>query len=107
MNECDFGESQLFYKLFISGIYPSDHLSISFKSELLLSHSDVDFLELVKSCQNTSTSNATQDVCTSSLHHRHESLVLQDLHGAIDGTFVLDSLSGCHHHSSSDCIHWI
>merc|ERR1719233_978981 len=74
------------------------------KSKLFLSDTNVHFLNFIESSQDTSTCNTTQDVCTSSLHHRHCSFVLQDLHGAIDRSLVFHRLSRCHHHSSSDCI---
>ena len=70
----------------------------------LCSHSegDVDLLELVETSQDTSASNTTEDVGTSSLHHGHEAFVLEDLHTAVDGALVLDGGTGSHHHTTPD-----
>ena len=54
--------------------------------------SNVQCLELVKASKHTSAGDAAQNVCSSSLHQRHESLVLQDLDEAVHGALVLDSL---------------
>ena len=63
---------------------------------------DVDLLELVEAGQNTSSSYSSQDVGASSLHQGHEALVLDHLTETVDGTIVLDSSSGGHHHAPSD-----
>jgi len=74
---------------------------------LLEAHTNVDLLELVKTRQDTSTSNTSQDVCTSSLHHGHETFVLQDLCSAVEGALVLDSLARGHHHTTTDGVNRI
>jgi len=68
---------------------------------------DVDRLELVETSQDTGTSNTTEDVSSSSLHHGHEALVLEDLHSAVNGALVLDSATGGHHHPPSDSINGV
>merc|ERR1719348_1366071 len=67
----------------------------------------MDLLEFVKSSQHTSSSNTTENVGSSSLHQRHESLVLHDLDSAVNGSFVLDSTTRGHHHTSSDGINGV
>merc|ERR1712243_510576 len=56
---------------------------------------------------NTSSSNTKENVGSSSLHQRHESLVLHDLDSAVNGSLVLDSTTGGHHHTSSDGINGV
>jgi len=75
----------------------------------LLAHSpgNVNSLELVETSEYTGTSNTTQNVSSSSLHHGHESLVLEDLSSAIQRVLVLDTATGSHHHSSSDGINGV
>merc|ERR1719430_26837 len=63
---------------------------------------DVNALEGVESCQYTRTSHSSQDVSTSTFHHGHEPLILQDLNTAVKRVLVLHSLARSHHHSSSD-----
>merc|ERR1719278_1600130 len=48
-----------------------------------------------------------EDVGTSTLHHAHEALVLQDLHSAVDGTLVLDAATRGHHHPPPDCVNGV
>merc|ERR1712184_140361 len=57
--------------------------------------------------EDTSASNTTEDVGTSTLHHAHEALVLHDLHGAVDGALVLDSTTRGHHHPPPDCVNGV
>eukprot|EP00916_Digyalum_oweni_P026552 GHVL01043610.1.p2 GENE.GHVL01043610.1~~GHVL01043610.1.p2 ORF type:complete len:219 (-),score=20.59 GHVL01043610.1:782-1438(-) len=71
-------------------------------SSLLQTPLDVNGLEAVEPRKHTSASHASQDVGTSSLHHGHEALILNDLCCAVDGTLVLDGLAGGHHHAPSD-----
>jgi len=61
---------------------------------------DVDLLELVETGQDTSASNTTEDIGTGALHHGHETLVLEDLHTAIDRALVLDGGTRGHHHTT-------
>merc|ERR1712129_328942 len=68
---------------------------------------DVEGLELVESSEHTSTSNATEDVGSSSLHHAHETLVLQNLHAAVNGALVLGTASRGHHHPPPDGINGV
>ena len=65
---------------------------------------DVHGLELVETGEDTSASNTTEDVGTSTLHHAHEALVLQDLHAAVDGALVLGAATRGHHHPPPDCV---
>jgi len=71
-------------------------------SALTKTPADVKLLEGVESGQDTGAGDASEDVGASALHHRHEALVLHDLHGAIDGALVLDGRSGGHHHTTTD-----
>merc|ERR1719391_362380 len=63
------------------------------------SPSDIQSLELVESCEHTSAGDAAQDVCTSSLHQRHETFILHDLEEAVHGALVFHAASRSHHHS--------
>ena len=63
---------------------------------------DVEGLELVEAGEHTGTSNTTEHVGTSSLHHAHETLLGHDLACTVDGTVVLDSATGGHHHPPPD-----
>merc|ERR1712183_423338 len=71
------------------------------------SPSDVHFLELVETSEHTSTSNTSEDIGTSSLHHGHEAFILQDLGSAVNGALVFDSTTGGHHHTPPNSINWV
>ena len=66
------------------------------------SEGDVDLLELVETSQDTGTSHSSENVGSGSLHQRHESLVLQDLNSAVNGSLVLDTATRGHHHAPPD-----
>merc|ERR1712083_749416 len=68
---------------------------------------DVHGLELVETSEDTSASNTTEDVGTSTLHHAHEALVLHDLHAAVDGALVLGAATRGHHHPPPDCVNGV
>merc|ERR1712183_1108079 len=68
---------------------------------------DVQFLELVKSSQHTSTSNTSKNVGTGSFHHGHETFILHNLDCTVNGAFVLNSTTRGHHHTSSDGVNRI
>merc|ERR1712083_438664 len=68
---------------------------------------DVHGLELVETGEDTSASNTTEDVGTSTPHHAHEALVLQDLHAAVDGALVLGAATRGHHHPPPDCVNGV
>merc|ERR1719309_307305 len=68
---------------------------------------DVQFLELVKSSQHTSTCNTSENIGTGSFHHGHEPFVLHNLDSTVNRAFVLNSTSRCHHHASSDGVNRI
>merc|ERR1712109_11582 len=68
---------------------------------------DVHSLELVKTSEHTGTSDTTENVGTSTLHHAHEALVLHDLHSAVDGTLVLGTTTRGHHHPPPDCVNGV
>lgn len=59
-------------------------------------------LHLVVDGQHTSTSNTTEDVGTSTLEERLDTLLGNDLAGGIHGRLVLDSLTRGHHHTTTD-----
>jgi len=63
---------------------------------------DVELLESVESGQDTGAGDASEDVGAGSLHHGHETLVLHDLHGAVDGALVFDGRAGGHHHTPTN-----
>lgn len=59
-------------------------------------------LGLVVDGQDTGTGNTTEDVGTSTLEERLNSLLGDDLAGSIHGGGVLDGLTGGHHHAATD-----
>ena len=63
---------------------------------------EVELLECVEPGQDTGAGDTSEDVGAGALHHRHEALVLHNLHGAVDGALVLDSGSRGHHHTTPD-----
>ena len=75
---------------------------VFFRSLSANSVGDVDLLELVETGQDTGAGHTTEDIGASALHHGHESLVLEDLHTAVDGALVLDGGTGGHHHTTPD-----
>jgi len=68
------------------------------------SHVNVCLLDDIETRKNTSSGNTSEDVSASTLHERHEALVSDDLHAAVEGRLVEDASSRSHHHSSSDGI---
>jgi hypothetical protein len=67
--------------------------------ELLAEH---DKLGLVVDGQDTGTGNTTENVGTSTLEERADTLSGDNLAGSIHGVLVLDGLSGGHHHATTD-----
>jgi hypothetical protein len=67
--------------------------------ELLAEHEE---LGLVVDGQDTGTGNTTEDVGTSTLEERLDTLGGDDLAGSVHGTLVLDGLTGGHHHTTAD-----
>ncbi|KAG9966922.1 ADP,ATP carrier protein, partial [Aureobasidium melanogenum] len=63
-----------------------------------------DELDLVVDGQDTSTGNTTEDVGTSTLEERLDTLSGDDLAGSVEGTVVLDGLTGGHHHTTTDSV---
>ncbi|KAH0357086.1 ADP,ATP carrier protein, partial [Aureobasidium melanogenum] len=63
-----------------------------------------DELDLVVDGQDTGTSNTTEDVGTSTLEERLDTLSGDDLAGSVEGTVVLDGLTGGHHHTTTDSV---
>merc|ERR1712183_772427 len=78
-----------------------------YRDLLACSPLDVQFLELVKSSQHTSTSSTSENVGTGSFHHGHEPFILHNLDTTVDGAFVLNSTTRGHHHASSDGVNRI
>lgn len=66
--------------------------------------SEEENLELIVDRQHTSTGNTTENVGTSTLEQRLDTLLGDDLAGSIQGTVVLDGLTGGHHHTTSDSV---
>jgi len=67
--------------------------------ELLAEHEE---LGLVVDGQDTGTGNTTENVGTSTLEERADTLSGDDLAGSIHGSLVLDGLTGGHHHATTD-----
>jgi hypothetical protein len=67
--------------------------------ELLAEHEE---LGLVVDGQDTGTGNTTENVGTSTLEERLDTLGGDDLAGSIHGSVVLDGLTGGHHHATTD-----
>ena len=63
---------------------------------------NINLFELIESRENTGAGDPAQNIGSRPLHERHCSLVAQNLNGAIPRPLVLDSLSGGHHHASSN-----
>lgn len=59
-------------------------------------------LELIVDGQDTSTGHTTENVGTSTLEERLDTLLGHNLAGSIQGTVVLDGLTRGHHHTTSD-----
>jgi len=64
--------------------------------------SDVELLEGVETGENTGAGDAAKNVGAGALHHRHETFVLHDLNGAVDGALVLDGGARGHHHTTTN-----
>lgn len=69
--------------------------------ELLAEH---DQLKLVVDGEHTSTGNTTEDVGTSTLEERLDTLLGDDLATSVDGALVLDGLTRGHHHTTTDSV---
>ncbi len=67
--------------------------------ELLAEH---DKLGLVVDGQDTGTGNTTENVGTSTLEERADTLGGDDLASSIHSSLVLDGLTGSHHHATTD-----
>lgn len=63
-----------------------------------------DDLELIVDRQDTSTGDTTEDVGTSTLEERLDTLLGDDLAGSIESTVVLDGLTRGHHHTTADSV---
>lgn len=61
-----------------------------------------DELDLVVDGQDTSTSDTTEDVSTSTLEEGLGTLTGNDLAESVEGGVVLDGLTGGHHHTTTD-----
>jgi len=69
--------------------------------ELLAEHEK---LHLIVDGQDTSAGNTTENVGTSTLEERSNTLLGNDLTSGIEGTLVLDGLTRSHHHTTTDGI---
>lgn len=61
-------------------------------------------MDVIVTGDGTSTGNTSEDISTSTLEEGEGTFLGDNLLGTIDGTVVLDGLTGGHHHSSSDGI---
>ena len=86
------------HKLGFGGIEEGRRLTRS-TLELLAEH---DELHLVVDGEHTGTGNTTENVGASTLEERLDTLSGDDLAGSIEGTLVLDGLTGGHHHTTTD-----
>merc|ERR1719282_1218588 len=59
-------------------------------------------LDLVVDGQDTSAGNTTEDVGTSTLEERLDTLLSDDLGSSVHGRLVLDGLARGHHHTTTD-----
>ena len=66
--------------------------------------SEHDELELIVDGEHTSTGNTTENVGTSTVEERLDTVLGNDLAGGIEGVLVLDGLTGGHHHTTTDGI---
>lgn len=71
---------------------------------LVGSHVNVSLLDDIEASKNTSTSNTTKDIGTSTVEEGHNTLSLEDSGETVQRTVVLDSLTGGHHHTTTDSI---
>jgi len=49
----------------------------------------------------------SEECITGSLHQCHESFSTNDLDAAVQRAAVLDGLTGCHHHASTNRVNWV
>jgi len=61
-------------------------------------------LYLIVDGQHTGTSNTTENIGTSTLEERSDTLSSEDLASCIHGALVFDSLTGSHHHTTTDSV---
>ena len=78
------------------------HLLLGAARPVLLAKDD--HLELVIPSKDTSASNSTEDVRTSTLEEGLGALLCNNLLEGIQGAVVLDSLTRRHHHTTADSI---
>jgi hypothetical protein len=62
---------------------------------------------LIVDRQHTSTGDTTENVGTSTLEERPNTLFGDDLTASIQGRLVLDGLTRSHHHTTTDSIQWV
>jgi hypothetical protein len=62
---------------------------------------------LIVDGQDTSTGDTTENVGTSTLEERLDTLLGNDLTSSIHGRLVLDGLTRSHHHTTTDSIQWV
>jgi hypothetical protein len=83
-------------------------LGVSKREERRLTRSTLELLAeedelgLVVDGQDTGTGNTTENVGTSTLEERPDTLGGNDLASSVHGTLVLDGLTGGHHHAATD-----
>jgi len=72
--------------------------------EGLAEHQD---LHLIVDGQDTCTCYTTENVGTSTLEERLDTLLGDDLATGVEGRLVLDGLTRGHHHTTTDSIQWV
>ncbi|KAI6762852.1 hypothetical protein HG530_008832 [Fusarium avenaceum] len=77
-------------------------VTVCYTKRLLEGLAEEEDLELIVDGKDTSTGNTTENVGTSTLEERLDTLLGDDLAGSIHGVLVLDGLTGGHHHATTD-----
>jgi len=63
--------------------------------------------ERVEAREHTSAGDTAKNVGTSTVHERHEALLLDDLREAVEGAAVLLGLARGHHHATTHRVDWV
>jgi hypothetical protein len=79
----------------------------NYTHSLLEGLSEEEDLHLIVDGQDTSTGDTTENVGTSTLEERLDTLLGDDLASSIHGRLVLDGLTRSHHHTTTDSIQWV
>src|SRR6478735_11144635 len=90
-------------KILLESFPPQTHLyRVCCTNRLLEGLAEEEDLELIVDGEDTSTGNTTENVGTSTLEERLDTLLGDNLAGSVHGVLVLDGLTGGHHHTSAN-----